>query len=141
MAREQLIHDDEWRHHAGDCPDCHEVLAVAVWMTKLADSTVISSALPAASYLLFTAQIQKRLLATTRIMLPFYTMTVVSVVLLTVMLIGLVREKTRVASIMVDAIGILASSVGVMTFAAMIIAIVYTVTVYLGNRARTSGRH
>lgn len=141
MAREQLIEDEEWRRHAAGCQDCREMLAVAEWMTKLVESTAISPALPAAGFLLFKAQIQKRLLAATRVMLPFYAMTIVSGVLLIAAVVGLVRAKTRVASIMIDAIEILSSSVGVIALAAAVVVVVYIVTVRVGNRAKTSGRH
>ena len=141
MAREQLIEDEEWRRHAAGCQDCREMLAVAEWMTKLVESTAISPALPAAGLLLFKAQIQKRLLAATRIMLPIYAMTIVSGILLIAAVVRLVREKTRVASIMIDAIGMLSSSLGVIGLAVAVVVVVYIVTVRVGNRTKTSGRH
>jgi hypothetical protein len=141
MAREQLIEDEEWRRHAAGCQDCREMLAVAEWMTKLVESTAISPALPAAGFLLFKAQIQKRLMAATRIMLPIYAMTIVSGILLIAAVVRLVREKTRVASIMIDAIGMLSSSLGVIALAVAVVAVVYIITVRMENRAKTSGRH
>src|SRR5215475_4601844 len=99
LARKQLILDDNWRRHSVDCPDCRETLAVIEWMTSLADNTAVPRELPRPGFLLFKAQIQKRLLAARRVDLPIYAMTVVAGILLVAGTISLLSVEPRLASI------------------------------------------
>src|SRR5215204_6102186 len=113
LAREQVIHEEEWRHHASGCPDCRELIVVTEWMTTLAGSTAVTRELPTASYLFFKARIQEKLSAADRAALPLQAMMIVAGILfaatITVLLIG---GESRVGSIMIDAVRLLSSYAG-----------------------------
>ena len=132
FAREDVIRDDRWQQHASDCPDCHELQAVIDWMTSLAENTDISRDLPAPGYLLFKAQIRERLANADRVALPIQAMTAVAGLLL----VALFLAESRVSSIMINALGLLASFAGLIGFAATIVLIAGAIAIYFGDDAK-----
>src|SRR6185369_109199 len=115
-----------------DCPDCHELQAVIDWMTSLAENTDISRDLPAPGYLLFKAQIRERLANADRVALPIQAMTAVAGLLL----VALFLAESRVSSIMINALGLLASFAGLIGFAATIVLIAGAIAIYFGDDAK-----
>jgi hypothetical protein len=141
LAREQVIRDDRWRRHASGCSDCREILAVAEWMTTLSGSTAVTRDLPAAGYLLFKAQMQKRRSDADRAALPIHAMIIVAGILIAGTMIGIMfGAETRLGSIMIDAITLLSSYAGVMVSGAMIVAVVCAAAGYFGNLTKDMNR-
>jgi hypothetical protein len=141
LAREQVIQNEEWRHHASGCPDCRELLVVTEWMTTFAGSTAVTRELPTAGYLFFKARLQEKLSAADRAALPLLTMIVAAGILLAATIIALLLGgETRVGSIMIDAFSLLSSHAGLIVIGAVIVAAVCVVAGYLGNLTDPSDR-
>lgn len=138
LARQDIANDDKWRQHASGCPDCHELLTVSRWMKDLAETSATMRDLPEAGFLLFKGRIQERQLAADRAALPVLAMIIVAGILLAAMVGLAVRTETRLATVLIEAVGMLFSYAGIMIIAAVIVAAVCALTAQLGAMTRGS---
>ena len=127
--------DENWRQHAAGCRDCGEVLNASEWMNKFAGSTNPGRDLPSAGLLLFKARLRKKLSSAERAARPINAMAVIALLVALVSTVGVVLgTESRFGSILIEALGLLATYAAPIAFAAAATALISAAIVFILKR-------
>ena len=130
LAREANINDEKWQRHASNCIECSEVLKVGQWMNSLSAATAVPT-LPTVGFLMVKARIRQKQSAARNAARPLNVMAAFAGTILTLSVVLLFVNKTRVSSAMLGALGMIAWFGGILLAGTVIAAAVCAATAYI----------
>jgi hypothetical protein len=134
-ARDNIVRDKQWKLHAAQCVDCHELLAVSDWMGAFASVTPGPQSLPSPGYLIFKSRLKQKQAAAQQASLPYYLMVIVSALVFAIGSVWmLVAGDTPIASIMANALVMLIPGIAVLSIGIVIAGSVYAAAAYAVSR-------
>ena len=135
LAQDRAGRDEDWRRHAAGCPDCGEILRVAEWMNKFAAGTNSPRDLPSAGLLLFKAKLSKRLSSAEGAARPINAMAPIALFVVAALTGGVVLgTESRFGTILIEALGILATYAAAIAVAAAATAIICVTIAFILKR-------